>query len=118
MMRMAAPSFARDFLRLFSGPIIWAVHFLSIYGFTGVLCARPPLQEAAWMGISIFAWGIGAATILAIAAVAFLHFRDWRAGLTSRRSDFLHLTASGLGILSIVAIIWETVPVFIVPPCG
>jgi hypothetical protein len=115
-MDMTTRSFTRDILRLFSGPIIWAIHFLTVYGFTGVLCARPALHHA-WLGISLFAWGIGAATLVAITAVALLHFRDWRARLRAHQSDFLHLTASGLGLLSIVAIIWETMPVFIVPAC-
>jgi hypothetical protein len=115
-MHMITPSFTRDFLRLFSGPIIWAIHFLTIYGFTGVLCARPALRDT-WLGISVFSWGIGAATSVAIAALIFLHSRDWRNILAGRKSDFIHLTASGLGLLSIVAIVWETVPVFIVPAC-
>jgi hypothetical protein len=114
---MSTHSFTRDFLRLFSGPIIWALHFLTIYGFTGVLCARPALHDA-WLDISFFAWGIGAATLVAIAALVFLHFRDWREKWRGRKPGFLRLTASGLGLLAIVAILWETVPVFIVPLCA
>lgn len=114
---MAGPSFTRSFLRLFSGPIIWALHFLAVYGFTGVVCARPGVRDT-WLGISVFTWGIGVASLLAIAAVIVLHVRDWRAILITRQFDFLRLTASGLGLLSIVAMVWETLPVLMLPLCN
>ena len=113
---MAASSFTRSFLLLFSGPIIWAVHFLTIYGFTGVRCARPALRQE-WLGTDITAWGIGIAAAVAIAVIVAVHWRCWH---TSKRSDGAYFTrwmASALGILSITAIIWETVPVLLVPGC-
>lgn len=113
MIAMAATSFTRSFLRLFSGPTIWALHFLAIYGATGVLCARPALRQD-WLGISAIAWMLGTAALLAVAAIELIHARDWR----DRKTDFMRMTASGLALLSIIAIVWETVPLFLVPECG
>jgi hypothetical protein len=112
-----ASTFTRRFLRLFSAPIIWAVHFLAVYTITGIFCARPHLQGQ-WLGIDAIVLGICVASAAAIAAICLLHQRDWRKCLRSGKTDFTHWTASSLGLLSIIAILWETIPVFIVPLCG
>lgn len=114
---MATPTFTRSFLRLFSAPIIWAVHFLAVYTITGIACARPQLQRQ-WLGIDAVVLGICVASAVAIAAICVLHLRDWRRRLRYGKTDFTHWTASSLGLLSVVAIFWETIPVFLVPVCG
>lgn len=117
MKRMATPSFTRDFLRLFSGPIIWAIHFLAVYGFTGVLCARPALH-AQWLGIGLLEWGIGSAGIAALALLALIHIGMWRRQAMKSNAAFVVRTGAALALLSAVAIIWESLPLLLVPACA
>lgn len=111
-----ATSFTRNALRLCAGPLIWAAHFLGIYGLTGVVCARPDAQVA-WLGSSILVWGVGAASVAALVAIAAL---QWRAGRQQASDDsgFIRWTAAALSVLSSIAIVWETMPVFLVSACG
>lgn len=112
---MRTSTFTHDFLLLFSGPLIWAVHFVAIYSFNGILCARTAAQ-ASWLGVGIATWGIGGAGILAIAAIAACLAVEPRGAPDSH--GFVRWVTIGLGWLAIVAIVWETLPVFLVPACG
>lgn len=109
--------FTRRMLLLFSAPIIWAMHFLAVYGFTGILCARPALQQT-WLGIGAMVWGIGLASAVAVAAIAAIHRHSWRACRQNSGPDFIAGTGAALGLLSVIAVVWETLPLFLVPPCG
>ncbi|MGV3740796.1 MAG: hypothetical protein ACO1NO_00620 [Burkholderiaceae bacterium] len=114
---MATPSFTRDFLRLFSGPIVWAVHFLFVYGFTGVLCARPGWQ-AQWLGIGMHEWGIGLASLAALILLALIHIGIWRRQSVQANATFVVRTGAALALLSSLAIIWESLPLLLVPACA
>jgi hypothetical protein len=115
MTPMPVSTFTRSFLLLFCGPIVWAVHFLAIYGFTGVMCARPRWQQMEWLGYAIVRWGVVAAGLLAAAGIAAFLVQARRpellaAGIPARM-------ASGLGWLALLAIAWETAAAFVVPAC-
>lgn len=114
---MISSVFTRSFLMLFSGPIVWAVHFLFIYGYTGVICARPGLNMQ-WLGISVLEWGIGVAGLAAIALLAFIHLGNRLAGMRENNAAFLRWAGVGLALLSVLAIVLETLPIFIVPACA
>ncbi|GAB3551628.1 hypothetical protein GCM10027343_36130 [Noviherbaspirillum agri] len=110
-------SFTRVFLLMLSGPLIWAGHFLFIYIFNGIFCARPTLR-AEWMGLSISAWMISAATLLCLAAIGAIQLR-MRTNLPSAGDPrFVPVVSCMLALLSVLAIAWETLPVFLVPPCA
>lgn len=113
---MIASIFTKSFLRLFSGPIIWALHFLFIYGFTGITCARPALRQD-WLGLSLTAWAVILASIVAILAIVLVNIRRWRTDIEPSNIIFTQWTATALAILAVVAIIWEAVPVFLIPAC-
>jgi hypothetical protein len=87
------------FVRMSSGAIVWAAHFMAIYGITALACAR---------GFpAAVPWAIGIATALALAAVIVIivfNARDW-------------LTAAVAG-LALIAIVWEAIPVLVVPACA
>ena len=117
MMRAAAPSFTRGFLRLFSGPIVWAIHFLLVYGFTGVLCARPA-WEVQWLGIGLLEWGIGSAAVAALALLAFIHLGRRRKEAVEINAVFVRRTGAALALLSALAIVWESLPLLLVPACA
>ena len=116
-MSASPPTFTRSFLLLFSGAIVWSVHFVAIYGFTGVMCARPALRQE-WLGIGIIAWGVSLASLMAIAILVVLHFASWRAWRQGHDISFQRKTAASLALFAILAIVWETLPVLLVPACG
>ena len=112
---MRSSSFTHDFLLLFSAPLVWALHFVAIYGFTGILCARPG-ANAPWLGLSVATWVLIAAGLAAAAAiVACLAVAPRDAVRENRR--FMRWVARGLGGLAIVAIAWETMSVLLIPGC-
>lgn len=112
---MRTSSFTHDFLLLFSGPLVWALHFVAIYGFTGVLCARPG-ANASWLGLSVAAWVLLAAGLAAAAAIAACMAIAPRDGDRGNRR-FVRWVARGLGSLALVAIAWETLSVLMIPGC-
>jgi uncharacterized membrane protein len=112
---MEQASFLRCTILMFIGPIVWAFHFLLIYGLTGIVCARPAMQQD-WPGI--VAWGIGVATATAIGGIAIIHFRHWLERRSPAGSSFIEWISSSLALLSVVAIVWEALPVLFVSPCG
>lgn len=104
--------FTHDFLLLMAGPVVWAVHFVAIYSLTGIVCARPELPR------SLVTWGVtlmGVAAIAALAAI-FLWMRPRVADAAVRR--FLLQVGIGLAALSGLAIVLETLPLFLAAPCG
>jgi len=107
----------RAFAPLLAGPLVWAGHFLFVYALNGVRCARPGMEEY-WLGIAVASWAIGLAGVLALAAIGWFH-RHLRARLpASGDARFLRSVAGGLSLLSAVAVIWQTLPVLLVPACG
>lgn len=108
--------FTRSFLLIFAGPIVWIVHFGFIYGLNGVLCARLA-PDFEWFGMHPSAWGILVASLIAIAVlVAILLWADSPDSAQDSRA-FTRWMSVTLGVLSIIAIVWETFPVFLLPPC-
>jgi hypothetical protein len=116
-MQMHASSFTHNFLLLFSGPLIWAVHFVTVYGFIGILCARPPVKGA-WLGFGVAAWGVTAASLLAIAAMAAVYLLVKPRDMAPDNQTFIRWMSLALSLLSAIAIIWEALAVFLVPVCG
>ncbi|MDN2564882.1 hypothetical protein N1F89_01490 [Aquibium sp. A9E412] len=112
---------------LFTGPVVWAAHFLVCYVGGAVYCAR---RE--WLGFG-FEWvriGVGAATAVALAlivAAAWLSWRQWGFGTEDpphdaatahdRRSfqGFATLLLSGL---SFVAVVYTALPVLMIAECN
>jgi hypothetical protein len=70
------------------------------------------------MGINIAGWGTIAATIAALIAMAAIYLFARPAQTAPDNRVFIRSVSIGLTLLSVVAIVWETVPVFLVPGCG
>lgn len=116
-MNVMQSPFARVFLFMLSGPIIWAGHFLFIYVVNGVACARPPLRSA-WLGVPLSSWMIVAASSAALVAMALVYLSQ-RERLPHTESPVFILRLAGmLSLLSAMAVGWQTVPVLLVTPCG
>jgi hypothetical protein len=91
-------------LGISSGAIVWALHFAAIYGITALACARG-LPAAV-------PWTIGIATALAVAAAAAC------VALGLRAAGFAGWLTAAVAGLALMAIVWEAVPVFVVPACA
>jgi hypothetical protein len=98
---------------MFSGALIWAVHFMAIYGFTTLACARD-FATTQWLGIGIVAWAIGAATIIALAAAVAVVVSATRTAPVIGFTDWI---TAGVAALAALAIVWEALPVIMVPAC-
>lgn len=114
---MTVSLFTRSFLRMFSGPIIWLIHFVFIYGFNGIQCARPALQQE-WAGLSLSGWAIVLASAAALLAIGWNNLRAWRSEMAPDNKAFARWMTAGLGLLSAFAVILEAIPVFLVPECA
>lgn len=112
---MRLSTFAHDILLLFAGPLVWAVHFVAIYGLTGVVCARAG-SAGRWLGWPWEAWAIVAAGLVATAALAACVRSRPRSELADNRR-FLRWTSLALCALALLAIVWETLAVLLVPGC-
>jgi hypothetical protein len=108
-------TFSRAFLLIFAGPLVWAVHFFVIYGFTGVACARG-LARADWLGVNVLSWVIGGSTVIAVLAILLIIRRTGSKG--AMPDDFARWLTATLGVVSIIAMVWESMSVFLVPACA
>ena len=97
-------SFARAAFLLSAGPLAWAAHFLAIYGFTGVACARGFAASVPWF--------VGGATLGAVLACAWV----MRVALR-HREDFEAWLSASLCAVALLAIAWEAMTVLWVAPC-
>ncbi|CAI08698.1 hypothetical protein [Aromatoleum aromaticum] len=97
-------NFVATSLRLSAGVIVWALHFSVIYGLTALACARGAPQAVPWV--------IGIATVVASGACVAIIARE-----LGRGAGFEPWLTAGLTVLALLAILWETLPVLMVPPC-
>jgi hypothetical protein len=116
---MTVSPFVATTLRMSSGFLIWAIHFLIIYGFTALVCERG-FVTVSWFGIGVVPWIIGLATLIAVAATLalVLRARNDRRRRLNDTSDFVYWMTATLGGLALVAMLWEALPVLLVPTCG
>lgn len=112
---MTVTPFTRAFLLMFSGPLIWTVHFLAIYVFVALACARR-FADVEWLGAGVAQWTVGVLTLASVAAVAMILLCYRR--IDRNAADFVRWTTFALGALSVVAMVWEAVPAYVVPTCG
>jgi len=104
------------FLPLLAGPLAWAAHFVIIYAANGVFCARPALHRL-WVDDGLAAGVMIAAALLAVGAIALVYWRQWRRWPRAGNAGFLRWVAGALGLLASIAIVWQTLPVVLVPAC-
>jgi hypothetical protein len=97
-------SFTRAALTMFSPVLIWAAHFLVIYSTTGIACARSATNSIPWV--------VGAASVLAVLVLLAV------ASLARKEEPFTSWMTTSLAVLALIAIVWEALPVLIVPLCG
>jgi hypothetical protein len=119
---MVARGFSVQILFVLSGLIVWAIHLLLIYIFNALACARG-FADIDILGIgiaplAIVVLGVVSLAVLAgVIAVAATGSGPFGSD-DSRSEGFLRYLTISIAALSGVAVVWETIPVFILPPCG
>ena len=104
---------------MLSGLIISSVHFVFIYVFAALACARG-FAAAAVPAVT------GAATLLALVAAVLVLFAAfmWHPERPPKRSradqvqSFMRWMTAAISGLSIVTILWNGLPILLVPACG
>jgi hypothetical protein len=132
---MVARAFERDSLfSLIAGPLVWTVHFLSLYIFTAIACAHGFFHDQI-LGVRVVPLFGGAVTLVAVALILdalVLSYRRWRGmpwdgrpgplpphddnDVASRRR-FMAYAGFLLSGLALIATTWETLPIVFFATC-
>ncbi len=102
---IARPGFV---LRWFAGPLIWAAHFLVVYGSESLACTRGGSHALVVIAATIVTLG-------ALAATTALAVRRSRA--SGQGTAFMDTVAVALGFLSITAVLAMVLPAFLLSAC-
>ena len=104
-------------LSLLAGPLAWAAHFVFVYALNGVFCARPALHGL-WAEAGLAAWVILGAALAATGLIGWVNWRQRRRWPRTDDAGFFPWLAGALGLLSALAIFWQSVPVLWIPACA
>jgi hypothetical protein len=106
-----------DLLQALAPLLIWFAHLTILYAAETLICIGPPAAAA-----TVMAWTTALATAAALAA---LLFAAWmlRRGNASRNqnlggSRFLVGVSYLLIVLSLVGVVWTTLPTVVLPVCA
>lgn len=110
--------------RLWLAPIVWAAHFLAIYVFTALACARVGTSD--WYTPAAVPWFVGSATLLASMVLLWTIVSTLRAGWNARSQalaqapsrDFIGWLSAAIAALVLIAVLWETLALVWLPACG
>ena len=132
---MVARAFERDSLfSLIAGPLVWTVHFLTLYILTAIACAHGFFHQEL-LGVRVVPLVGGAVTVVAVALIldgGVLAYRRWRGkpsdgqpaplpphdgnDVASRRR-FMAYAGLLLSGLALIATVWETLPILFFGTC-
>jgi hypothetical protein len=106
-----------------SAMMVWAVHFLVVYGAQATACVRLGSGRSLFGMPFVPAMVLGL-TALALLVVAVIGLRAWwrlDSGLSGQEGQnqpqFTVWMTLAIALLSALAIVWEAVPVLMLPPC-
>jgi hypothetical protein len=132
---MVARAFERDSLfSLIAGPLVWTVHFLTLYIVTAIACAHGFFHEEV-LGVRVVPLVGGAVTLVAVALIldaVVLAYRRWRglpaegppaplpphdANDVASRRRFMAYAGLLLSGLALIATLWQTLPILLFASC-
>lgn len=104
---------------------VWALHLVVVYGLVGLACAEGwPARRIA--GLPLLTWVMLAVTAAALALIAWLGRRAWRALPTASdaapaaapaRRRFTSRATAVLAVVAFIAVAFTAAPMFSLPPC-
>ena len=104
-----------DLLRLFIGPVVWLLHLALLYCAEALICMQPvgSGQAMVWLGIAATTAALGTLVLLTSAPSP-------RAGGPSQYTGAAYLpdTTQLLALLAAIGVIWNALPVVLVPVCA
>jgi hypothetical protein len=112
---------------LFTGPVVWALHFLACYSAAAVYCAKASQVSFSFGTLRLSLFAMTAVALAAILVAAWLSWRQWGFGSGDPPHDaptrqdrllfqgFATLLLSGL---SFVAVIFVSVPLLFIEVCA
>ena len=110
-------------LLMIAGLIAWALQFTLIYGATSTLCGRE-WADARLLGLGVVPAVILFATVAALAMTAaafawsFKEYRWMEVRQASAADRFMIQTAVLINGFSLIVILWQGIPAFILPACA
>lgn len=116
MSAVTSPRFSAQLVFVVGGLIVWGAHFLLIYPLNAIACTRGFASAAPLTILAL--------TVLALAALAAIVYAAAtnRGPLLVRPGDrnqaLLRMLAISIALLAGVAVVWETVPILMIPPCA
>jgi hypothetical protein len=132
---MVARAFERDsLLSRIGGPLVWTAHFLTVYIFTAIACAHGFFHDEV-LGAPIVPLVGGAATLVAVALILDALFVSWRrwqgrpfdgepaplpphdANDVASRRRFMAYAGLLLSGISLIATVWESLPLVFFATC-
>lgn len=122
MSAMTERSFAPRVLLASAGLLVWGAHFLFIYVFAALACARA-FADLRLIGIGVVPLAILASTVAALLLLAGLAVRAWRTENRVLAADpdtprFLRHLGAALTVYSAAAILLQALPALIIPVCA
>ena len=106
-----------------AAPVVWALHFVCVYGWTAVTCANTGAAADARVGVA-------ALTVIALAIIVFVAWRAWRqwdyaddwdyeheAPTDEHRREFLGHAGWLLAIVSAVGVVYVALPAVFIGSC-
>lgn len=112
---------------LFTGPVVWALHFLACYAAAAIYCAKASEAPFSFDALRLSLFAITVVALVAILAAAWLSWRQWGFGRGDPPHDaptrhdrllfqgFATLLLSGL---SFIAVIFVSVPLLFIEVCA
>ncbi|HEV2564890.1 MAG TPA: hypothetical protein VGU19_07375 [Microvirga sp.] len=109
-------------LLMLAGLLAWAVQFTVIYGATSTLCSRQ-WADTTFLGIGLVQAVVLVTTLAALTATALAltwSLRTYRRLPEQAPPADLFMSQAGAltGGLSLIAIVWQGLPAFILPACA
>lgn len=121
---MREQTFFKPLLITVSGLLIWAAHFTVIYAINALACERDWAYERllgmGYVPFLVLTATLAASVSLAVIGILALLGRapDLPDVSGARVSAFLRKVTISVVGLSLLAVIYETIPAFMVPACG
>ena len=113
----AHPRPVSDLLFISFGPIVWAAHFFGLYLTEALLCSAPgPATggQVRWIGAGLTVIALAVLMAFAVRSRDAFGFSDDRRTRTGALSSF----AGPMTIISTLAVVWTSIPLFLLPACA